>query len=203
MINILSKKEKVSNQKPTDMGFTLIEIMVASSLFLSVMLIVSGAVLSVFDSNQKSKNLRSVMDNFNLTMENMTRTIRFGTNYHCGLPVGASSSLDCGTPSTTLTVTDSNGVQVTYSTTTTATKISRQLNSGAVSYITSPDVTITNLKFWVLGSDTYCVSSCASKNTSQPRVIILVSGYVGIKPTTRSSFTLQTTVSQRVFDFIQ
>ena len=63
-------------------GFTLVEIMVAVSVFVLVMVISSGAIISVFNANQKSKNLRSAMDNLNLTMESMTRTIRFGTKYH-------------------------------------------------------------------------------------------------------------------------
>lgn len=186
-------------QKKLNKGFTLIEIMVASSLFLSVMLIVSGAVLSVFDANQKSKNLRSVMDNFNLTMESMTRTIRFGTNYHsygCGAPVDITVPNDCDTPSDSISIKAEDGSTVTY------TLSGGRIKKGA-SYITSPDVTITNLSFWVLGSAPYCVSSCVTKNTIQPRVVILVSGYVGLRETTRSSFTLETTVSQRIFDFKQ
>ncbi len=180
-------------------GFTLVEIMVASSLFLSVMLIVSGAILSVFDSNQKSKNLRSVMDNLNLTMESMTRTIRFGTNYHshgCSAPADLTVPWDCNTANSSLSVRSEAGPTVTY------TLSGGRIMRGA-SNITSPDVTITTLSFWVLGSTPYCVSSCGTQNTSQPKVIILVSGYVGTKQTTRSTFTLQTSISQRVFDFRQ
>lgn len=194
---ILSKKEK-SNLVS---GFTLVELMVASSLFLVVMLIVSGSVLSVFNANQKSKNLRSVMDNLNLTLETMTRTIRFGTNYHCGSSGVLTNPSDCtANPSSSLSIRSETGTTITYSTTTTSTSISRTI-SGSTYNITSPDVTITNLKFWVIGSDPYCVSSCGTQNAVQPRVIVVISGYVGAKPTTRSTFILQTTVSQRVFDF--
>ncbi len=192
MISIKSKKEK---------GFTLIELMVASSLFLVVMLIVSGAILNVFDANQKSKNLRAVMDNLNLTLETMTRTIRFGTNYHCGSSGVLTNPQDCTvTPSSNLTLRSESGQTVTYSTSTVSTRISRAISPDN-NFITSPDVTLTNLKFWVIGSTTYCVLNCADKDIVQPRVVIVVSGYVGTKPTTRSNFTLQTTVSQRVFDF--
>ena len=178
-------------------GFTLIELMVASSLFLVVMLIVSGSILSVFSANNKSKNLRSVMDNLNLTLESMTRTIRFGNNYNCGSTGNTALPLDCPSGSPSLTITDVSGNQIRYSTSTVATRISRTIGANTY-YITSPDVTITYLKFFVLGSAPY-----TSTDTRQPRVIILVSGYVGDKATTRSSFTLQTTVSQRDLDFTE
>ena len=56
------KKIKISN-KIKNKGFTLIEIMVSVSIVLVIMVIVSGSILSIFTANQKSKNLRSVMDN--------------------------------------------------------------------------------------------------------------------------------------------
>lgn len=178
-------------------GFTLVELMIASSLFLTVMLIVSGSILSVFSANQKSKNLRSVMDNLNLTLESMTRNIRFGNNYNCGSSGDTSLPLDCPSGSPSLTITDVSGNQVRYSTSTVATRISRTIGASTY-YITSPDVTVTYLRFFVLGSAPY-----TSTDTRQPRVVVVVSGYVGTKATTRSTFTLQTTVSQRDLDFTE
>ncbi len=172
-------------------GFTLIELMVASSIFLVVMLIVSGSIVSIFDANQKSKNLRSVMDNLNLALESMTRTIRFGKNYHCGSSGDLSQPQDCAGGSTALTVRAVDGVQTTYSLS--GNRISRTLG-GQANFLTSPDVTITSLNFWVLGTNPF-------PDTLQPKVIVTISGYVGSKATTRSTFNLETTISQRTFDF--
>ena len=177
-------------------GFTLIEIMVAVSVFVLVMVISSGAIISIFNANQKSKTLRSVMDNLNLTMESMTRTIRFGTNYHCGAttPPPTTSPLDCGSPgSSTLTVRAVDGTQVTYSLS--GGRIIRTI-SGVNYFMTSPDVTISKLAFRVYGSPPY-------PDLFQPQVIIVVAGSVGPsnKPLSQSTFNLQTTISQRVFDF--
>ncbi|HEY0220975.1 MAG TPA: prepilin-type N-terminal cleavage/methylation domain-containing protein [Candidatus Paceibacterota bacterium] len=176
--------------KKWDKGFTLIELMVASSLFLVVMLIMSGSILSVFGANQRSKNLRSVMDNMNLTLESMTRTIRFGTNYHCGSAGNLSDPNNCAGGANSITVRSSDGVQTTY--TIAGGRIIRRI--GGVDYfMTSPEVVIDRLNFTVGGApfgDLY-----------QPNVLINISGHVEAKASDRANFILQTTVSQRRFDF--
>ncbi len=176
-------------------GFTLIELMVSMSIFLVSLLICMGAIVSVFDANSKSKTLRSVMDNLNITLESMTRTIRFGTNYHCGVSLPINLPLDCGgSGDSNLTVRAQDGTQVSYSLS--GGRIMRTI--GVSTYaLTSPDVTITTLAFRVYGSAPFN----SGTDLFQPQVIIVVSGYVGSKPTTQSTFTLETTISQRVLDF--
>jgi len=68
----------------TDKGFTLIELMVSVSVFIIIMTISMGAILGVFDSNRKSRALRTVMNNLNLSMESMSKEMRYGSSYHCG-----------------------------------------------------------------------------------------------------------------------
>ena len=168
--------------------------MVSLSIFIIVMMMSSGSVLSVFDTNRKSQSLRSVMDNLNLTMENFTRSIRFGTAYHCDATVGVlTSPRDCGgAGASSMSVIDSAGKQVTYKLSNGA--IARSINGGAESNLTSSDVTITNLAFRVYGSPLY-------PDQFQPEAIIVVGGFAGTKATSQSKFSLETTVSQRVFDF--
>lgn len=184
-------KKSHSEQK----GFTLIELMVAVSVFTVIMVISMGSILSVIDANRKSQTLRSVMDNLNYTMEAMTRTIRFGTTYHCDITQGVvSTPRDCGgAGSSSIAVTSSLGTQIIY-----------KLVNGRIvrtigvtdQYLTGTDITITNLTFRVYGSGAYSNGA----DLYQPEAIIVIGGYVGTKPTSRSTFTIQTTVSQRLFD---
>ncbi len=83
-------------------GFTLIEIIVATSIFTVVMLITIGALLSLNDSSRKAQALRTVIDNLNFAVEDMNRKVRTGDNYHCynnpqDVPtdVGSAGSGDC------------------------------------------------------------------------------------------------------------
>ena len=186
------------NTKNKKRGFTLIEIMVAVSVFMVVMVISSGSILSVFNANQKSKTLRSVMDNLNLTLESMSRTIRFGENYHCGSAGDPTQPSDCPSSpgySSNLTVKAFDGTQTTYSLS--SGRIVRTTPSGIYN-MTSGDVTITKLAFRVYGSLPF-----NTPDLLQPQVIIVVGGYVGSsnKPLNQSTFSLETTVSQRKLDF--
>lgn len=180
--------------------------MVAVSIFATIMTISMGSVLSILDANKKSQSLRAVMDNMNSTLESMTRSIRFGQNYHCGVTGVWATPQDCtSNGDTTLIIKDSANKQVVYKLDSASHQIIRSVD-GVDSSITSPDVTITSLKFWVDGSSPYnnlgASGSCPSiNNCQQPQVVIVVTGYAGLKPTIQSAFTLETTVSQRLFDF--
>ena len=176
-------------------GFTLIEMMVAVSVFSIIMTLSMGSILSILDANQKSRTLNSAMDNLNFTLEGMTRTIRFGTNYHCGSSGNTSLPLDCASPGTSLTLRDVNGVQVTYSLS--GGRVARSINGGANQFLTSPDMTITTLAFRVYGSPAYSNGA----DLFQPQAIVVIEGNVGNKNSTKTTFGLQTTITQRIFDF--
>jgi Tfp pilus assembly protein PilE len=81
----------IKNFKKTT-GFTLVEIMVATSIFMIIMLVALGALISSSDTAKKSQALRTAMDNVNFAMESMTRSLRMGTDYYCVLS-GSSVSL--------------------------------------------------------------------------------------------------------------
>lgn len=185
-----------------DAGFSLIEIMVSLSLFIVVIVISMGSILSVLDANRKSQSLRATMDNLNFTIESMTRTIRFGTSYHCGQGGNTSTPQDCPSGTSFLTVQSSEGDEVSYQVNNG--QITRSLNGSSGKAITSPDVTISEIKFYVFGSQPYCSTispSCNTQDELQPQVIIVVTGFSGVKPSVETEFTIQTTVSQRFFDF--
>jgi len=195
MNKLQNSKFKIQNS--TSRGFTLVELMVSVSVFVVVMVISMGSILSIFDANKKSQTLRTVMDNLNFSLEAMTRTIRFGTNYHCDVTVGDISTpapRDCPTGATSIVVKSAEGRNVVYKLS--GSRIARSINGGSDYYVSSQDVTITDLKFRVIGSTPYSTGG----DVYQPQVIITISGYSGIKATTKSTFSLQTTVSQRLFD---
>ncbi|HEY4505351.1 MAG TPA: prepilin-type N-terminal cleavage/methylation domain-containing protein [Candidatus Paceibacterota bacterium] len=176
-------------------GFTLVELIVSVSLFALIMVISMGSIVSVFDANQKSQTIRTVMDNLNFTLEVMTRSIRFGNSYHCDITQGDTTvPRDCATGASSIAIKASDGKRIIYKLTNG--RIARSIDGGADYFLTSSDVTISSLGFRVFGSPLYNNGA----DLYQPQVIISVSGYSGTKATTQSSFTLETTVSQRMFD---
>ncbi len=175
-------------------GFTLVELMVSMSIFVVIMLLVMGAVLSILNINSKAQSAKTAMDNLDFALESVSRTVRFGTNFHCGLSGTLTAPQNCSSGDTSLTVTASDGSLVTY--TVTGGALTRSVNSGTALALTSPEVTISNIKFYVFGAPAYGVDYL------QPRVTIAVAGLAGSanKTITQTSFQLETTVSQRKLD---
>jgi prepilin-type N-terminal cleavage/methylation domain-containing protein len=180
--------KKNNNKK----GFTLIELMVSITIFSIVMLLSVGAITTVLNANTKSKNRKIAIDNLNFLVESMSRSIRFGTIYHCG-GGNVNTPNDCPSGSYSFSYLASDGTRITYSISNG--EIVKSVNGGTFYNLTSVnDINITALTFRVFGSYPY------GTDYLQPQVIINISGTVGNDPRTQTNFDLQNTVSQRKLD---
>ncbi len=65
-------------------GFTLIEIMIATALFVVIMIMGIGVLLNVSKNHKSTQIMRSAMDSMSFVMEDMTRNIRLGSMFYCG-----------------------------------------------------------------------------------------------------------------------
>lgn len=193
-------------RKKTLKGFTLVEIIVAMSIFTVVALIAAGALLSVADANRKAQVLKSVMNNLNFSLESMSREIRVGSTYYCNdviegtVPGGFSSPRNCSTGGNFLAFEKSDGDttissdQIIYRLN--GTIIEKSINGGTTFIgLTPPEVRINEtdgLRFYVTGAP--------QGDGKQPKLTIVVRGEAGIKNKTITDFSLQTSVSQRFRD---
>lgn len=75
----MKKKITVKNNR----GFTIIETMISVTLFIIITTIGMGVLLNGHLLYQKSQDMRAIIDNLNFTMEDISRNIRTGYNYHC------------------------------------------------------------------------------------------------------------------------
>ncbi len=64
-------------------GYTIIETMIAISLFIVIVMAGMGALLNANLLHQKSQSMRSIMDNLSFVMEDMSKNLRTGYGYHC------------------------------------------------------------------------------------------------------------------------
>lgn len=174
-------------------GFTLIELMTSVSIFLIVMTISMGAILGIFNANDKVGTLKITMDNLNLAVETMSREIRFGTTYDCGLvePITPTNCLAGSEVGLSFLANDGR-TKISYRRV--ANNIVKSIDGGPEISVTAPEVNIQNLTFYVSGA------SGPPRDTLQPRVIIIIKGEAGTKASSQSGFTLQTEVSQRLLD---
>lgn len=178
-------------------GFTLIELMTAVSVFLIVMTISMGAILSIFNANDKVGTLKITMDNLNLAVETMSREIRFGTTYDCGLiEPGSPTPNNCLTGSGDgLSFLANDGMTKISYRKGSSNNIVKSIDDGPEISVTAPEVNIQNLTFYVSGAN-----GPETGDTFQPRVIIIINGKAGLKESSQTEFTLQTEVSQRLLD---
>lgn len=64
-------------------GFTLIEIMVAVSIFAIVAVITTGALVTASEVNRKAQAIKIAMDNVSFAMDSMVANLREGSRFGC------------------------------------------------------------------------------------------------------------------------
>lgn len=64
-------------------GYTIIETMIAVSLFIVVVMAGMGSLLNANLLHNKSEDMRSILDNLSFIVEDMSRNLRTGYNYYC------------------------------------------------------------------------------------------------------------------------
>lgn len=191
-------------------GFTLIEMLVATGLFLAVLTIVVGAIVSIQHAAKKARHMRIATDNLNMALESITRDIRTGTMIHCdrsALPItdwricprmdasgngGADSLVLEAQGGNPLLATDQHVYRLCGG------RIERSktgdpgggIACGTAPFVplTAPEINIELLNFQVHG---------AAVDQHQPFVRIMARGTIGTSTKERATFTVQTFVTPR------
>jgi len=196
------KKIYFKKNKFTD-GYTLIETMIALTIFLIVIVVGVGSLLNAYTINRQSQGMRSIIDSLSFTMEDMSRNIRTGYNYKC-LESGQDYNQDMlNIPGNCI---GGYGIAFEYS------EGDPKINTDQwVYYIKegklfkstqglsnpiqmTPDEVVLSAKaisFSVIGSE--------SSDKQQPLVIIRLAGKI-TSGENATPFSLETAVSQRVSD---
>ncbi|MEI6494992.1 MAG: type II secretion system protein [bacterium] len=175
----------LSTHKNRKLGFTLIEMMVATALFIIVALIITGSLMMVLQSYRKVQSAKLAMDNLSFAMDNMILRLRDGSDY-----VGASAVSGSAITYRGIAFTDSTGVGVQFKYNETEKSLEKCDRDGTSNCITltAPEAQITDLRFYLPN---------VNLATQRPLVTIFVRGIAGSKEGSRTAFALQTTVSQR------
>jgi prepilin-type N-terminal cleavage/methylation domain-containing protein len=159
-------------------GFTLIEMMVAVTVFTVMTVVCLSAFLNISNIQRKAEAVRAVNDNLNFSIELMAREIRAGQDYIVG---GGGTSLN---------FTNVDGDTIFY-----RLSVGRVERSGdGVNFfaLTAPEVAITKFLFFIDGE--------AAGDNKQPRITLVINGLAKNKEGIESKLNLQTTISQRKLD---
>jgi prepilin-type N-terminal cleavage/methylation domain-containing protein len=187
----------------TNRGYTVLETLVAVSIFSVIAVAGAGALLHANLVHQKSQDMRTIIDSMSFIMEEVSRNLRTGYDYRCIYDGNYSSSLDVAR-SCTLGAgiafehgdfgdPDLASDQWLYKVETG--NIFKSIDSGTNwIQLNPPEVVLSGISgFSVLGAEP------PGANTQQPLVTIKLVGSITYK-TTVSPFSLETAVSQRLID---
>jgi len=165
-------------KKSKSNGFTIIETMIAVALFLVVVTVGIGSLLNTTLLQQKSQDMRSIMDNLSFIMEDMSRSIRTGYSYGGG--------------GNQISFTSSDGSQWVYKIE--SSQISKSINSGSFIQLNSSEISLGS------GSGFSLVGALPPPgDVLQPFVTIRLVGKITYKGVI-TPFSLQTSISQRLID---
>ncbi len=212
-----NKSKYKQNSFSAQAGFTLIEMMVAVSLFAVVMTISVGALLALVDANRKAQALQSVMNNLNVALDGMVRNIRMGVMYHCDdlnelNKIVLSTPTDCVEGGELLAFeafgnskADTSDQWVYWFENGRLWKSEDARDSTLP--ITAPEVQIDSFKVFVTGSEG---TLNEDGDTIQPKVVFSIQGtagaadsafsVVGTAKKIRTTFNIQAVASQRLLD---
>jgi len=211
----------MQNKNNNKAGYTIIETMIAVSLFLIIIIIGMGALVNANFLHQKSQNMRSIIDNLSFVMEDISRNLRTGYNYRCitnnsdlnntNTIATAQSGNSCGG----IAFEYQNGIPYEYDSN--GVLIDRHGEDQWVYYLgncNGKDGICKSVKGATSGSfiqlvpdevimtmsdSSFTVTGAVSGDSLQPFVTIKLVGSINSKGII-SPFSLQTSVSQRVVD---
>ena len=183
-------------------GFTLIEMIVSMGVFTVVLSASIGALLVIVDSSRKAQTLQVASNTLSLVIEDMSRNLSQGRNYHCDKGDTVAGTVPFAEPLSCVNGTggeDSEDSIIFKSEKESGVLVEYWLESGVIKKriggaglgetLTNSDiVTINDLQFYVEAGET---------GDDQPRVNIVVRGEVG-KDDWKTTFNVQTSVTQHV-----
>ena len=200
-------------------GFSLVEILVVLGLFSSISTLVLGALFNAQAINGRLQETQSILDNVNLSMQVVTRDIRFGSEFYC-----ATSLPNESTPAPSVrkscALGGDRGTVIFFKPSDATNPLDRVAYSiaGGVLYkneyrfgqarerlqMTASDVIIDSLTYYVDGANTSNGSNDEGglSDFEQPLITILISGRSVSVSSARTpvTFSIQTSVSVRELD---
>ena len=178
-------------------GFTIIETMIAVSLFLIVVVIGIGSLLNTTSLNRKSQDTRSIMDNLSFIMEDMSKNLRTGYDYHCSNSLSnLSTPLSCASDGGIISFkSSSDGSQWVYEILSDGT-LQKSVSGG----IAGTFVVLTPPEIIIDPASGFLVTGAETGDNLQPFVTIKLIGTITSENNVVTPFSLQTSISQRLID---
>jgi prepilin-type N-terminal cleavage/methylation domain-containing protein len=197
------------------MGFTLVEILVVLGLFSLIATISLGTLFNAQTINARLQESQATLDNINLSTQTLLRDIRLGTEFNCQLfvpVVRPTVRKNCDSTGPGGFVLFFKSVDSLGANDRVAYYLKKGVlykneyvgTSTSILQVTSDDVVITSLKFYVKGAQTSDGSNddTGATDSEQPLITVSISGHAKQirRATTSADFIIQTNISPRELD---
>jgi len=182
-------------------GFTLLEMLIALTIFTIAVFIAVSTLFSITNVQKKIIAKQSAEDNLRFAFESMTKEIRTGKIFHCGTSGTLTSPQNCSFPSGGNSFTFKNspaGQTVTYQVYNNQLVKSSDGNLPCTtgSYINCQKLTSTDLV--IVNKVNFYVSGSAANDGAQSLATVVLDGQVlDPKGIGTAKLVLQTTISKR------
>lgn len=186
------------NNSNVEKGFSLVEMLVSITLFSFVVVIATGVIITILNTNKHVRSTSIAMGNINAVLEKMFREVSAGESYHCGEGGNINKAHDCpgGNPLAAIVFEGVNGDknnsndQNIYRMNSGESSLELSLDGG-VNYerLTDENIIIDDFGVNVVGN---------LDDTKQPSVFISVRGYIKKEEGDHVMFATQTMISERL-----
>lgn len=187
---------KIYTTKKMARGFTLVEMLVASTLLIFLATIAMGTLMTVMKVNKHSKATSLSMGELSSIFEKIFREASAGTTYHCGVNNNTGQERECpnnprswfafekqgGNPSTP-------NDQIVYRLNNKALEVSSD-NQATFTRLTDPSIKVEHF-------DVYVIGKTSPAQSPEPAIYLSARGYVDEGNGAKTNFALQTMITQR------
>ncbi len=190
-------------------GFSLIELLIAVSLFLIITVAAIGSMVRLQGAARRGEAIYATLDNLNLAVDSMARLMRTGYMYHCdigkglldaprdcaytGTPYLSSGNINDGAESFSFYDQTGNVIQYQFDhTNLNAGFMKMKVGTGGWVQITSSDINIQRFRVYISGA--------TPNDTLQPYAVIVLAGQILQNGKVLSDFNIETSMTQRLPD---
>ena len=177
----------------TSRGYSLLEMIVSVGIFSVIMVIATGAYLTLINLDRQARATNDVVSNLSFAVDSMSRAVRTGKDYKCN-NVPNTTCVNVNSPGTSLGFTDSDGRTIVYSLVNSqiVALVTPPTGSAFSSKLTDPRITIQALHFFVRGVGT--------GDGIQPQVLFTIAGVLTTDHGKTVTFSIEGGATQRVLD---
>ncbi len=209
-------------------GFTLVETLVALAVFSVVMVVSSGIILSLINSNRQNQAINSVVNNLSYSIESMVRDIKTGFSYKCNYPEGDANAYFKSTfksaPNNCTTGVSIDNISLISNITgedtvvrydfitqvdapgyikkTVFTETGGVISQNSYPLTDTQNIDMIDVRFRVNPGKPLYQGDVTNSDPSQPSVFVMIKGTAKVNAISVSDFFMQTFISQRLPNFI-